>query len=297
MRRLLVSFSGGETSAYMSKLIQDRLTSAYDEVRFVFANTGQENEQTLEFVQRCDRAWGLSVVWVEGVFSPEPGVGVRAKVVDFTTASRDGRPFEEMISKYGIPNQVTPLCSKELKGNTIKSWARSIGWAKGTYDTAIGIRVDEIDRMSIRAKENRIIYPLVGRFPTTKATINMWWEQQPFRLNLKSYQGNCRWCWKKSLRKHLTIISETPEAYDFPERMEREYALAGTNPEGRPRRFFRQERSVADLRELAKSTRFAPATDDARQYEPTLMDWLDADLDICGSESCEIPIDELEGAS
>lgn len=54
LRRLLISFSGGETSALMAKLILDRMAGEYDEIRTVFANTGQENEETLRFVDRCD---------------------------------------------------------------------------------------------------------------------------------------------------------------------------------------------------------------------------------------------------
>lgn len=59
-RRLLISFSGGETSALMTKRIleSNSMRSEYDEVRVVFANTGQENEQTLVFVDRCEKRCG-----------------------------------------------------------------------------------------------------------------------------------------------------------------------------------------------------------------------------------------------
>jgi hypothetical protein len=105
---------------------------------------------------------------------------------------------------------------------------------------------------------------------------------------LKGYEGNCKWCWKKSKRKHLTIISEHPERYDFPEKMEHEYAYAGPGNTGEPRKFFRENRSTLDLRHLAATTQFEPARDDARSYQPDLFD---PELDVegaCGSESCEM---------
>lgn len=287
-RRLCISFSGGETSALMSKIIMERIADEYDKIVCVFANTGQENEETLEFVDRCDKAFGLGVVWVEAVVSPVHGEGTRHQVVSLATADRAGRVFESVIDKYGIPNPDYPHCTRELKGNPIRSYLRSIGWQVGTYDTAVGIRADEIDRISPTAKEQRLIYPLVSSFPHTKPTVNAFWERQAFRLELKGYQGNCKWCWKKSLRKHLTIISETPEAYDFPDRMEREKAECGAGDARRV--FFRGHRTTQDLRLLAATTLFTPATDDARQYQPEFEFEMDA-ANGC-EESCEVDFGE-----
>lgn len=290
-RRLCISFSGGETSAMMARLIRssNSMMADYDEIVTVFANTGQENEQTLEFVDRCDKAFGLGVVWVEADVNPVHGEGTGGRIVNFVTADRSGRVFESVIDKYGIPNQDYPHCTRELKGNPIRAYLRGIGWAVGTYDTAIGIRLDEVDRMSATAKEQRLVYPLVSRFPSKKPHVNEFWEQQPFRLELKGYQGNCKWCWKKSLRKHLTIISENPAAYDFPERMEREKGDCGAGDAKRV--FFRQHRTVADLRHLAATTKFTPASDDARQYQPELFSF---DMDAANGceESCEVDFGE-----
>ena len=63
-KNLLVSFSGGETSGFMAQWIKNHLDDVYDEIVFVFANTGLENEQTLEFVQKCDEHFKLNVQWV-----------------------------------------------------------------------------------------------------------------------------------------------------------------------------------------------------------------------------------------
>lgn len=287
-RRLCVSFSGGETSGLTAKLVKEKMAREYDKVVFIFANTGQENEETLIFADMCDREFGLDLVWVEAEVSPIHGEGTRHRVVDFHSADRRGSVFEHVIDKYGIPNQDYPHCTRELKGNPIRSYLRSIGWPVGSYDTAIGIRTDEIDRMSASAAESRLLYPLVSRFPRSKPMVNAFWEAQPFRLQLKGYQGNCKWCWKKSLRKHLTIVTETPEAYDFPERMEREKAECGAGDAKRV--FFREHRSVADLRSLAANMNFTPAVDDARQYQPEF----DFELDVADGceESCEVNFEE-----
>jgi hypothetical protein len=288
MKKLFVSFSGGETSGFMAQWIKANIAREYDKVIYLFANTGQENESTLKFVDQCDKAFNLGVVWVEAKVIAASGSGTSYTVVDYKTADRDGKVFEDVIKKYGIPNKVSPGCTRDLKLNPMTSYLRSIGWKNGTYDTAIGIRSDEIDRMSVNAKNRRLIYPLISQIEMTKPRINIWWQRQPFRLNLKGYEGNCKWCWKKSMRKHLTLINEHPEWYDFPERMESEHALAGPNKEGFGRVFFRSSMSTKDLRNLAALGGFTPASDDAKTYEDQMSLGFDLDTSNGCSESCEI---------
>ena len=62
--RVLVSISGGRTSALMAYLIKKRFEDTH-ELLFVFANTSREKEETLVFLDQCDKAFGLNVVWVE----------------------------------------------------------------------------------------------------------------------------------------------------------------------------------------------------------------------------------------
>jgi len=153
----------------------------------------------------------------------------------------------------------------------------------------VGIRVDEIDRIAADAKQRRLIYPLITDIEMTKPRINAWWQKQSFRLHLKGYQGNCKWCWKKSMRKHLTILNETPEYYDFPERMEEQHGRAGHNVDGNKRVFFRKNMSTKKLRMIASDGGFTPAEDDAQVYEDQMS--LGFDLDApgggCDGESCE----------
>lgn len=298
MSRLLISFSGGETSAYMTwALLRER---TYSQILVVFANTGQEREETLEFVRQCDEHFGFGTVWIEAVqnFGERKSAGFR--IVDFASADRSGVTFEEYVRKYGIPNSNYPGCTRDLKLNAIKAYARSMGWENGSYDTAVGIRADEIDRQSLNAPANRIVYPLIGR-EIRKPQINQWWSRQPFRLNLKGYQGNCKWCWKKSFRKHLTLIGESPEIYDFPRRMEALYGRVGpefakaNTPADHRRKFFRGGRTTDDLFAMfdARGNDFVPAEDDAATM-PDQPGFFDADLDAPGGcgESCEVWTDE-----
>lgn len=288
--KLLVSFSGGETSAYMLWWILKNWSNKY-EIKVVFANTGQENEETLLFVQKCSEYFKVEVIWVEAVVNPENRKGTTHKVVNFETASRNGEPFEAVIAKYGIPNPATPHCNREMKLNAINSYMKSIGWKN--YYSAIGIRVDEFDRMNAKRKERRLLYPLISEKPMSKAKINQWWNLQPFRLELKGYQGNCKTCWKKSDAKLYTLINENKSQFDFFEKMENEYSsfvpesrikLMTERGEEIPTRtnFFRKNRSVADL--VKEAENFKRIITDDSQILDNQIDL----FDLLEEESCDI---------
>lgn len=301
MRCLFVSFSGGETSALMTYLLLTQWRDRWDEIIVVFANTGRENEATLRFVDQFARHFGIVVVWVEAVFHPEKGQGTTHRVVDFATASRNGEPFEAMIKKYGIPNQKYPHCTRELKLRPMYSYVKSLGWESKTFDVAVGIRADEPDRREAHHIAKRIIYPLLDWQPTTKPEVNQFWHAQPFRLELCGYQGNCIGCWKKSNRKLLTIMDDSPGAFDFFERMEKQYGLVGSEfakgvAPGYRRTFYRGNRSVDDLRWAYMIGDFERAEDDAivlPNGERIDLDFEQGALDGC-SESCEVKFGEVE---
>ena len=90
MKNILITFSGGRTSAFMCKLILE--SAKYDDCEklIVYANTGKEHEETLKFIDRCDKEWNLGVVWLEADVQKEKGKGTKYKVVDFESASRNG---------------------------------------------------------------------------------------------------------------------------------------------------------------------------------------------------------------
>lgn len=241
-KKLLVSFSGGETSAFMAQWLWKHKQDEY-EMLFVFANTGQENEETLQFVDKCENEFGFKINWIECDVKDGKGNGTSFTLTNFKNAKRNGEPFEQVIKKYGIPNPAFLHCTRELKMNPIKAFAKSI-WGKEKYYLAIGIRVDEFDRMNDKFRELRIIYPLISEIPMTKPKINFYWKQQSFRLNLKGYQGNCVTCYKKSDKKLFQIAKENPSAFDFFDKMEQEY--------GNGQQIFRQNRTTKQILEQAK---------------------------------------------
>jgi len=255
-KKLLISFSGGETSGYMLHYILKLWGKRNEyELAVVFANTGEENEETLQFVEDCSKLFNVEVVWVEALVNMENRVGTKHKIVDFKTASRNGEPFEDVIRKYGIPNQKFPHCNREMKLRPIHSYIKNeLGWKD--YYTAIGIRYDEVDRIVSDRKKYNIIYPLIEDTRMTKQKINFWWSQQPFRLNLKGYQGNCKTCWKKSFRNLYTISKENPKYFDFFRDMENKYSLVTPlersevlDEQGHKlsTHFFRGNKSVSDI--------------------------------------------------
>lgn len=273
---LFVSFSGGRTSGYMCKWLIDNMSHEYTLI-FVFMNTGQEHEETLKFVKMCDIEFGLNLIWIEAVTQHGVLKGSTYRIVNFDNASRHAEPFEEMIIKYGIPNKSWPHCNRELKLNPFKQLKRDLGLRKSL--TAVGIRSDEIDRMSVKADKEFVMYPLIKWHPTTKEDVLNWWKTQSFDLNIPEHLGNCVTCWKKSKRKLQTIALQEPERFWFNSMCESKYKYNGYGDE--PRVFFRENRSTNDIFRESRDD-FTPFTDPNYVYS--------ADMDSSNgcSESCDV---------
>lgn len=277
-KKLLISFSGGRTSAYMLWWLMNewKFIDEY-EVKVVFANTGKEHEATLEFVERCSNEWNIEIIWVEGYPNSEKGWSVIHKIVDFKTASRNGEPFEAMISKLGIPSESAPFCSVQLKRSAIESYLKSIGWNKWT--TAIGLRTDEFDRIDDNWRKKKIFYPFVvsGIY---KRDVIIWWSKQPFDLEVPKGLGNCDNCWKKDIKTLCNNAKKYPETFIWWQEMIDKYGhlkpRKGQKNMKPPFNFYRGNKSPEDIFKLAELS-----------LEQLELFASDEKLDGC-SDSCEV---------
>lgn len=202
----IISFSGGRSSAMMTKILIDKMHE--DEYLIIFTNTGKEREETLQFVHDCGKNWGVKVYWLEFTKS-DPGY----KIVDFDTASRNGEPFEEMIdSNPYLPNVVQRICTSRLKVRPVKKFVMDLGFTH--WDNALGIRYDEpIRAHKIKARDGRerwdTILPLYD-LKITEADVFAFWDNQSFDLQLNSYQGNCDFCFLKAKGQLIQLMREDP---------------------------------------------------------------------------------------
>lgn len=254
---LLVSVSGGRTSMFMAIWIWQNWRHKYN-IIFVFANTGAEHELTLKFVDYCAYIFNMNIVWVEALVRPDKGVGTRHTVVTYETASRNYEPFNAVVNKYGIANQSYPHCNRELKLAPIHSYASSYFGGKPykNYKTAIGIRVDEFDRMHAKYKELNFIYPLISDLPTKKPEVLEFWKEQVYDLEIPEHYGNCKVCHKKSDRKLATIAREQPQWFDQALQWQNEKSRVGVKPDDKERKIFRSHKTVSDIFAISKDENF-----------------------------------------
>lgn len=210
-----ISFSGGRTSAFMLHQIAEANGGIPERCQVVFANTGREMPETLDFVQECSDRWSIPVTWVE--FRRHDDPRQRFEVVSHNSASRDGQPFEALIrKKQYLPNQQSRFCTSELKVRPAKEYLLSQGW--DYWQSALGIRADEPQRVKREPQKERWQrwYPLADA-GVSKHDVALFWRQQPFDLRLPHVKGNaalgnCDGCFLKS-EAHLAMI-----ARDYPDR-------------------------------------------------------------------------------
>lgn len=275
--KLQISFSGGRTSAYMTKLILDNWKDKYDFI-VTFANTGKEHPKTLEFIHNCDTIFGFNTVWLEANVFMDERKGTGFKIVSYETASRDGKPFEKVIQKYGISNPSYLHCTRELKLAPMRSYLSSLGINHKEIPTAIGIRADEKRRISKTAGVDNIIYPLITDWPSDKQDVLDFWEDQLFDLGLDEWDGNCVGCFKKSFKKIFKQLDTDSSSLDWHIDMEQKYGSVKCPIENTKRVFFRGNTTAKGVIEMWKQD---------RQNSPTQLA-LDLYENGGCSESCEV---------
>ena len=276
-RPAVVSFSGGRTSAYMLRHIVDAYGGSLPpDIAVIFANTGLERPETLEFVEVCGRAWGVNIVLVEYDWNAPH----RTRVIDFATASRNGEPYAALIDRKGfVPNPTMRACTHFLKRDRIEAYARHrLGLKR--WHAVIGLRADEqrrVLRMRARNCGSRTgahaVLPLADA-GVREADVLDWWKRQPFDLGIPSYAGNCACCFLKGRAKLIRIIREDPTLADW--WIEQEAKVANrTGPDGRAcdsMKRFRLGETYAELKAAALSHRdlfddSVPAPDESAESD------------------------------
>ena len=91
-KNVLISFSGGRTSAYMLHQILEANGDLPKNCKVVFTNTGREMPETLDFVQECSHKWNVNITWLE-----YRKLKPKFEIVSHNSASRNGEPFSECI--------------------------------------------------------------------------------------------------------------------------------------------------------------------------------------------------------
>lgn len=276
------------SAGYSSVMMAIKLKEWYPDHNIVYAmaNTSKEREESLTFMNECDKHFKLNLNWIEAKFNKR-GVGVSFKVVTFEKLKRNGEIFEEGIKKLGIPCKINKWCNRDMKIKPLRKFADSV-FGKNNYSIAVGLRADELDRVKKDYNENNTFYPLMDKGITTKDR-NKFWSTQPIQIKIPAYKGNCDLCFEKSNRKLMTIINEEPDRAKWWDEMIKKYSQISIDEkpsynsfaENGGMNFFRENKSIDDLIEMTKRP-FRKATDEYI-YENDLFD-LEGD---CGS-GCQV---------
>ena len=220
-KNIICATSAGLTSVMMSI----KMTEWYPNHNIVnvFLNTGKEDVKSLDFMNECDKYYNLNLIWLESVIDLKKGTGSNYKITSFDKLDIDGLIFENGIKKYGIPSRVNKWCNRELKLVPLKKYADDL-FEENNYSLAIGLRTDEIDRISDNYLINNIFYPPFENKIDSRLR-NKFWKDEPIKLNIKAYEGNCDFCFEKSKRKRMTIANENPDKLIWWDKMEKKYSL------------------------------------------------------------------------
>lgn len=221
---VLISFSGGRTSGYMLHQILEANGDLPERCKVVFANTGREMPETLDFVQECSERWRVPITWVE----------YREQMPKFVTvshnsASRDGEPLEALIraNKY-IPNTMRRKCTEELKVKTIKRFLVSIKWK--SWHNTVGIRADEGRRVKDSKDKRWLNWFPIYNAGETKYDVAEFWTKQNLAFDLKlpiingvTPHSNCDGCFLKSELKLAEMWRDYPDRMQWWSRLEQEF--------------------------------------------------------------------------
>ena len=210
-----IAFSGGRTSGYMLHAILIANGDLPDRVKVLFANTGREMPETLDFVQECSQRWSVPITWLE-YRKGDRKVGF--DVVSHNSASRNGEPFDDLISsKRRLPNVFERFCTQEMKIRTMRRYLVAQGWK--TWHSAVGIRADEAHRAKPQQDSKEALWwPLLAADVSRSDVMEFWGKQQMafnFDLRITKGFGNCDGCFLKSEQTLAALWRMHPERAEW----------------------------------------------------------------------------------
>ena len=205
MKQIVVSFSGGRTSAYLCSLIKKLHPTAV----FVFMDTGAEHPATYDFVRQCNNYFGLNLVCLRAKVSQEQGIGVGYEIIDIADIGHNLNVWRDMLSKYSTPYMHGAFCTKNFKTVPFEKYANA-AWGKGNYHTILGIRIDEPRRLNMRKDFSY----LADISDFDKKDVLDWWSKMPFDLQIPEHLGNCVFCIKKGVNKIALAAKDEPQLAD-----------------------------------------------------------------------------------
>ena len=249
---ILAAVSGGRSSAMMAYHLMTNPKYKDDNIAFVFANTGMERPETIDFLKAMEKHWNLPLIKIEGLYSTTMGVGVRYAIKEWDELDMTAKPFTESIahvnkgSYNGIPNSEAPYCSDYLKVRPMTRFAKD--YFKGEkFVKAIGFRAEDMPKRiswaEIKVEKDRI-FPLITDYqaPITQRDLTNFFAGQPFKLSIHGKFGNCELCWKKSDRNLVEVIRYGTRFVGWWETMEEQYGNTS----------FRGNKSIKDFVKMAQ---------------------------------------------
>ena len=151
----VAAFSGGRSSAMMTYLILASETLPLKEV--IFANTGMETPETLEFVRAVNKPFMMNgLVALEFKVNEDGSDGYKV-VEDLNDLDTSGEPFKALVKKRQyLPNKQFRLCTEYLKIRPIMSYIYDKYGRHSHIYQYLGIRKEERSRIArIRMKNDK----------------------------------------------------------------------------------------------------------------------------------------------
>ena len=208
MKRIVASFSGGRTSAFMVLELIKKFGK--ENVDVLFFNTGAEHPKTYKFIRDFVNYFDIDLTCIE-VAVNHGGMGRKFlngwNIVDVNDMKWDMRLMRDVMAKYGRPSHNAAVCTRELKQYTSERYVKHT-YGVGNYEVWLGMRADEPRRVHVGRKGYRYLAEISD---VDKEDVLDFWKQQPFDLEIKEHLGNCVFCIKKSVGKVALAIKDEPE--------------------------------------------------------------------------------------